>query len=41
MLKILPMKGGSFIPHLDGAKGWVLSISIGDTGKELVVFGLI
>jgi len=27
---ILYPHGGSFIPHVDGAKGWALSVSVGD-----------
>jgi len=30
---ILYPHGGSFIPHLDGARGWVLSLSIGDAAE--------
>jgi len=30
---ILYPHGGSFIPHVDGAKGWALSVSIGDSAN--------
>jgi len=37
---ILYPPGGSFIPHLDGAKGWVLSVSIGDSADFFYSIGL-
>ncbi len=30
---VLYPHGGSFIPHVDGAKGWALSISVGDSAN--------
>jgi alkylated DNA repair dioxygenase AlkB len=30
---ILYPHGGSFIPHVDGAKGWALSVSVGDSAN--------
>lgn len=33
---VLYPHGGSFIPHVDGAKGWVLAISMGDTARFFV-----
>jgi len=33
---ILYPEGGSFIPHVDGAKGWALALSVGDSASFYV-----